>query len=71
MRMLPRFSDFAPHLFPPGGVFGKDYDFFYLPPIEWFPSAADLRFAQIILSADAYRFDGSDLMPEICKPKFH
>jgi alpha-glucoside transport system substrate-binding protein len=33
-------------------------------PIEWFPTAADLRFAQIILSADTYRFDGSDLMPE-------
>ncbi len=33
-------------------------------PIEWFPTAADLRFTQIILSADTYRFDGSDLMPE-------
>jgi alpha-glucoside transport system substrate-binding protein len=33
-------------------------------PIEWFPTAADLRFAQIILSADTFRFDGSDLMPE-------
>jgi alpha-glucoside transport system substrate-binding protein len=33
-------------------------------PIEWFPTAADLRFAQIVLSADTYRFDGSDLMPE-------
>jgi alpha-glucoside transport system substrate-binding protein len=33
-------------------------------PIEWFPTTADLRFAQIILSADSYRFDGSDLMPE-------
>jgi alpha-glucoside transport system substrate-binding protein len=33
-------------------------------PIEWFPSAADLRYAQIILSADTYRFDGSDMMPE-------
>lgn len=32
-------------------------------PLEWYPSAADLRYAQIILSADAYRFDGSDLMP--------
>jgi alpha-glucoside transport system substrate-binding protein len=32
-------------------------------PIEWFPSTADLRFAQIVLSADTYRFDGSDLMP--------
>jgi alpha-glucoside transport system substrate-binding protein len=32
-------------------------------PIEWFPTTADLRFAQIILSADTYRFDGSDLMP--------
>ena len=32
-------------------------------PIEWFPTAADLRFAQIVLSADTYRFDGSDLMP--------
>jgi alpha-glucoside transport system substrate-binding protein len=33
-------------------------------PIEWFPTEADLRFAQIILSADTYRFDGSDLMPD-------
>lgn len=33
-------------------------------PIEWFPTAADLRFNQIILSADTYRFDGSDMMPE-------
>jgi alpha-glucoside transport system substrate-binding protein len=33
-------------------------------PIEWFPTAADLRFAQIILGADTFRFDGSDLMPE-------
>jgi alpha-glucoside transport system substrate-binding protein len=32
-------------------------------PLEWYPSAADLRFAQIILNADTYRFDGSDLMP--------
>lgn len=33
-------------------------------PIEWFQSTADLRFAQIVLSADTYRFDGSDLMPD-------
>lgn len=33
-------------------------------PIDWFPTAADLRFNQIVLSADIYRFDGSDLMPE-------
>jgi alpha-glucoside transport system substrate-binding protein len=33
-------------------------------PIEWFPTTADLRFAQIVLSASTYRFDGSDLMPE-------
>jgi alpha-glucoside transport system substrate-binding protein len=33
-------------------------------PIEWFPSPADLRFAQILRSADTYRFDGSDLMPK-------
>ena len=32
-------------------------------PLEWYPSAAELRYAQIILSADTYRFDGSDLMP--------
>jgi|GEM_PF-30625 len=32
-------------------------------PLEWYPSPADLRFAQIILSADTYRFDASDLMP--------
>jgi len=33
-------------------------------PIEWFPNPEDLRFFQIMLSADTYRFDGSDLMPE-------
>ncbi len=32
-------------------------------PLEWFPTVADLRFAQIVLSADTYRFDASDLMP--------
>lgn len=32
-------------------------------PLEWFPSEADLRFAQILRAADTYRFDGSDLMP--------
>jgi len=32
-------------------------------PLEWFPTEKDLRFAQIVLGADAYRFDGSDLMP--------
>lgn len=32
-------------------------------PLEWYPSHADLRYAQIIRSADTYRFDGSDLMP--------
>ena len=32
-------------------------------PLDWYPSAADLRYAQIILSAGTYRFDGSDLMP--------
>jgi alpha-glucoside transport system substrate-binding protein len=32
-------------------------------PLEWYPSPADLRYAQIILSADTYRFDASDLMP--------
>lgn len=33
-------------------------------PLNWFPTEADLRYAQILLSADTYRFDGSDLMPE-------
>lgn len=33
-------------------------------PIEWYPTAADLRYAQILLTADTYRFDGSDMMPE-------
>jgi alpha-glucoside transport system substrate-binding protein len=32
-------------------------------PLEWYPTAADLRFAQIVLSADTSRFDGADLMP--------
>lgn len=31
--------------------------------MAWYPSPADLRFAQLILNADTYRFDGSDLMP--------
>jgi alpha-glucoside transport system substrate-binding protein len=115
---LYRQGSFAPALFPRGVEYGKDYDFFYLPPIdpqfgkpvlgggeifamfndrpevrevmrylttaesvkplvqgggflsairdtplEWYPSAADLRYAQILLDADTYRFDGSDLMP--------
>lgn len=33
-------------------------------PLEWFPTPAELQFAQIILSADAYRFDASDMMPD-------
>jgi alpha-glucoside transport system substrate-binding protein len=116
---LLRQASFAPFLFPPGVRYGRDYDFFYLPPIdaeygnpvlgsgnlfvmvddrpevrevmrylttaestktlvqnggflsphretpiEWFPNQADLRFFQIVLGADTYRFDGSDLMPE-------
>lgn len=32
-------------------------------PLEWFPTEADLRFAQIVRAANTYRFDGSDLMP--------
>ena len=44
-----------------------EYGNFFSPnrniPLEWFSTPADLRFAQIILSADTYRFDGSDLMP--------
>jgi alpha-glucoside transport system substrate-binding protein len=115
---LHKQASFAPLFFPKGVLYGNDYDFFYLPPIdpelgnpvlgsgdviamlndrpevreviryfttaesakvliehggylsphkdtpiEWFPTAADLRFAQIVLSADTYRFDGSDLMP--------
>jgi len=34
-------------------------------PLDWFPTVSDLRFAQIILAADAYRFDGSDMMPDV------
>ena len=116
---LHRQGSWAPqHLFPKNVRYGRDYDFFYLPPIdpqfghpvlgggkifamfndrpevrevirylttaeaarglveaggfiaphrdiplEWYPSTADLRYAQIILSADTYRFDASDLMP--------
>ena len=37
-------------------------------PIEWYPTAADLRYAEIILGADTYRFDGSDLMPREVGP---
>ena len=33
-------------------------------PLEWFPSPAELQFVQIILGADAYRFDASDMMPD-------
>jgi alpha-glucoside transport system substrate-binding protein len=106
------------YFFPKTAIYGQDYDFFYLPPIdpefgkpvlgggdifamfndrpevrevmcylttaeslrvliqhggtisphrdtplEWYPSGVELRFAEIILSADTYRFDGSDLMP--------
>jgi alpha-glucoside transport system substrate-binding protein len=44
-----------------------EYGNFFSPnrniPLEWFSSPADLKFAQIILGADTYRFDGSDLMP--------
>ena len=42
-----------------GGVLGSHRD----TPIEWYPTAADLRYAQILLSADTFRFDASDLMP--------
>jgi alpha-glucoside transport system substrate-binding protein len=116
---LHRQATFALTFFPADARFGRDYDFFYLPPIdpefgkpvlgagtvlamvndrpevrevmrylttaeltqalvkhggfltphretpiEWFPSTRDLRFFQILLGADTYRFDGSDLMPE-------
>ena len=116
---LHRQASFALHLFPPGVEYGKDVDFFYLPPIdakygkpvlgsgdifamfndrpevrelmryltttestkvmvqsgglisahkgvplEWYPTTADLRFAEILLSANTYRFDGSDMMPD-------
>jgi alpha-glucoside transport system substrate-binding protein len=115
---LHKQASLAPSLFPQGAVYGQDYDFFYLPPIdgrygkpmlgsgtifamvndrpevrevmrylttaestkalvqnggfisphrntpiEWFPSPLDMRFFEILLSADSYRFDGSDLMP--------
>ena len=116
---LHKQGSFGLLFFPPEAVYGEDYDFFYLPPIdpeygrpvlgsgeiftmfhdrpevrevmrylstaesakvmiehggflsphkdtpiEWYPTSADLRFAQIVLDADTYRFDGSDLMPE-------
>jgi alpha-glucoside transport system substrate-binding protein len=32
-------------------------------PFDWYSSPADLRFAQMVLEADTYRYDGSDLMP--------
>jgi alpha-glucoside transport system substrate-binding protein len=115
---LHRQASFGLHIFPQGVQYGKDVDFFYLPPIdpkygkpvlgggdifamlndrpevrelmrylttpesakvlvqqggfisahkntplEWFPTTADLRFAEILLSANTYRFDGSDMMP--------
>ncbi len=111
-------ASFALSFFPDGAQFGRDYDFFYLPPIdeefghpvlgagnivamfhdrpemrevmrfiasgefakpfvesggiiapqrdtpfEWYSSPATLKMAQILLEADTYRFDGSDLMP--------
>ncbi len=32
-------------------------------PFEWYSSPANLKIAQILLEADTYRFDASDLMP--------
>lgn len=115
-----RQASYAPNWLQENAVFGQDFDFFYLPPIdpehgkpvlisgdiyamfndrpevrevmrylttpestkamienggflaphkdtplEWYPSARDLRLAQILLEADTIRFDGSDLMPGV------
>ncbi len=32
-------------------------------PLDWYPSAIERGYAEIILDADTFRFDGSDLMP--------
>lgn len=32
-------------------------------PLEWYPSDIERGYAEIILDADTFRFDGSDLMP--------
>lgn len=32
-------------------------------PFEWYQSRAQLKMAQVLLEADTYRFDGSDMMP--------
>lgn len=32
-------------------------------PLEWYPSDVERGYAEIILEADTFRFDGSDLMP--------
>lgn len=115
---LHRQGSFIIAYFPEDAVYGRDYDFFYLPPIdaaygrpmlgggdimamfndrpevrevmrylatgdsvkylvaeagvisphrdvpfEWYSDPVALKTAQLLFEADAFRFDGSDLMP--------
>ncbi len=34
-------------------------------PFEWYNSPVNLKIAQVLLEADSYRFDGSDMMPGV------
>ncbi len=111
-------GSFAPAFFPEEAIYGEDYDFFLLPPIDpaygspvlgggdmavmlddrpevretmhylasgesvrffveegvfisphkdarfdWYASPLQLKVAQVLLEANTFRFDGSDLMP--------
>ena len=31
--------------------------------LDWYPTAAQRGYAEILVNADTFRFDGSDLMP--------
>ncbi|MBE7551227.1 MAG: extracellular solute-binding protein [Anaerolineales bacterium] len=58
MRYLTK-AESAKALVEAGGFISAHKD----TPLSWYPTAADLRYAQIVLSANTFRFDGSDLMP--------
>lgn len=58
MRYLTT-SDSAEFLIKEGGMISPYRD----TPFDWYASPAQLKMAQILLEADTYRFDGSDLMP--------
>lgn len=58
MRYLTT-GESAKYLVQAGGYISPHRD----TPFDWYSSPADLRFAQMVLEADTYRYDGSDLMP--------